>query len=72
MIKAIISIGLGLWTSFALSEHFAAGQNVLLQFEPGKPPVANAPLRLPLTYAHIMSLGDLCGIVGKPITAVKK
>lgn len=60
---------------FALSEHLAAGQQVALLFEPNKPPETNGLLHLlnglKLTYGNILSLGDLCGIVGQSISLGK-
>ncbi|MCE0722840.1 MULTISPECIES: phospholipase [Legionella] len=60
---------------FALSEHLAAGQQVALLFEPTKSPETNGLLHLrnglKLTYGNILSLGDLCGIVGQPISLGK-
>ena len=57
---------------FALSEHLAAGQQVTLLFDVTNPGERNKPLHLPnglnLSFGNILSLGDLCGIPGKPIS----
>lgn len=57
---------------FALSEYWAAGQKVTLQFNTEEAPQADVPLHLKnglaLTYADIISLGDLYGMVGYPIS----
>lgn len=57
---------------FALSEHLLAGQEIALLFEAGKPAETNSLLHLPngleLGYGNILSLGDLCGIEGQPIS----
>lgn len=54
------------------SEHLASGQKVSLRFDASIPPEINQPLTLSngltLTFANIISLGDLYGIVGEPIT----
>ncbi|VEG91713.1 phospholipase [Legionella spiritensis] len=61
--------------SFALSEHLAAGQQVLLKFDPQTPGEKNTLLHLnnglAVTYGHIISLGDLFGVVGKPVALGK-
>jgi hypothetical protein len=57
---------------FSLSEYWASGQKVTLQFNTEEPPQTNTPLHLKngliLTYADIISLGDLYGILGNPIS----
>ena len=59
-------------TGFALSEHWAIGQQVALRFDTTNPPAAAIPLHLKnglaLTFGDIISLGDLYGIIGKPIS----
>lgn len=58
--------------NFALSEHLAAGQKIALQFDINSLAEVNPTLTLPnglkLTFGNILSLGDLCGVVGQPIT----
>lgn len=57
---------------FALSEHLAAGQQVTLLFNVTDSGERNKPLHLPnglnLSFGNIVSLGDLCGILGQPIS----
>lgn len=57
---------------FALSEHWAMGQQVTLKFDLTQPAQAAIPLHLKngltLTFGDIISLGDLYGILGKPIS----
>lgn len=59
-------------TGFALSEHWALGQQVLLRFAADESPEAAVPLHLNngliLTFGDIMSLGDLYGVLGRPIS----
>ncbi|QBR83559.1 phospholipase [Legionella israelensis] len=61
--------------NFALSEHLASGQKIALRFEATSSPEVDRPLILPnglkLTFGNIISLGDLCGVVGQPITKGK-
>lgn len=76
----LISMGLSFYptahsnapTGFALSEHWAMGQQVTLRFDMAETPEAATPLHLKnglaLTIGDIISLGDLYGIVGKPIS----
>lgn len=58
--------------SFALSEHWAMGQRVKLRFNLTQPPEAATPLHLKngltLTFGDILSLGDLYGEPGSPIS----
>lgn len=58
--------------SFALSEHWSMGQQIKLRFDLNEVPQAGVVLHLKnglsLTAGDIMSLGDLYGIVGKPIS----
>lgn len=58
--------------SFALSEHWIMGQQVKLRFQVAQIPKAGLPLHLKnglsLTFGDIISLGDLYGILGKPIS----
>lgn len=58
--------------SFALSEHWSMGQQIKLRFDLNEVPQAGIVLHLKnglaLTAGDIMSLGDLYGIVGKPIS----
>lgn len=58
--------------SFALSEHWSMGQQIKLKFDLNEVPQAGVVLHLKnglaLTAGDIMSLGDLYGIVGKPIS----
>lgn len=57
---------------FALSEHWAIGQQVALRFKVDQAPEAALPLHLKngltLTFGDIISLGDLYGVLGKPIS----
>ncbi|RUR13645.1 phospholipase [Legionella sp. km772] len=57
---------------FSLSEYWAAGQKVTLQFNTEEPAKTDIPLHLKnsltLNYADIISLGDLYGILGRPIS----
>lgn len=57
---------------FSMSEYWAAGQKVTLQFNTEEPASTDTPLHLEngliLTYADIISLGDLYGILGYPIS----
>lgn len=57
---------------FTLSEHWAAGKNITLQFAADEQAAAAVPLHfsngLVLTFADILSLGDLYGILGSPIS----
>ncbi len=59
-------------SGFALSEHWAIGQQVALRFDVTQPPEAAIPLRLKngltLTFGDIISLGDIYGVLGKPIS----
>lgn len=59
-------------TGFALSEHWSMGQQILLRYDADHPPEAAMPLRLTnglsLTFGDILSLGDLYGILGSPIS----
>ena len=59
-------------TGFALSEHWAVGQQVTLRFDMTEPPKAATPLHLQnglaLSFGDIISLGDLYGIIGRPIS----
>ncbi len=56
---------------FAFSEHLAAGEQIALSFSTDRPAEKNTRLHLPnglyLSYAEIISLGDLYGIPEKPI-----
>lgn len=58
--------------SFALSEHWAMGQKVKLRFNLMQTPEAATPLHLKngltLTFGDILSLGDLYGVLGQPIS----
>ena len=58
--------------NFALSEHWAMGQQIKLRFTTLQSPIVAAPLNLQngltLTFGDIISLGDLYGIVGRPIS----
>lgn len=58
--------------SFALSEHWAMGQQVKLRFNLTQNPEAATPLHLKngliLSFGDILSLGDLYGSIGKPIS----
>ncbi|KGP63073.1 phosphatidylcholine-hydrolyzing phospholipase [Legionella norrlandica] len=58
--------------SFALSEHWSMGQQIKLRFDINETPQAGIVLHLKnglaLTAGDIISLGDLYGIVGKPIS----
>lgn len=60
---------------FALSEHWEMGQQVKLRFSANLPAKSTVPLHLPnglaLTYGDIISLGDLYGVIGKPISLGK-
>lgn len=63
--------------NFALSEHWAMGQQVKLRFNLTTPPESGTLLHLKnglaLSVGDIISLGDLYGVVGKPIShAVNK
>ncbi len=57
---------------FSLSEYWAAGQKVSLQFNTEEQAQTDLPLHLKngltVTYADIISLGDLYGIAGRPIS----
>ena len=57
---------------FALSEHWAIGQQVSLRFDLTQPPETAVPLHLKnglnLSFGDIISLGDLYGVVGRPIS----
>lgn len=57
---------------FSLSEYWTAGQKVSLQFNTEEPAKTDIPLHLKnsltVTYADIISLGDLYGILGRPIS----
>ena len=57
---------------FSFSEYWAAGQKVNLQFNTEEPAQTDLPLHLKnsltLTYADIISLGDLYGILKRPIS----
>jgi hypothetical protein len=80
--QSIMLICGGLWFSqltyadssagFALSEHWAIGQQITLKFDTNQPPKAAIPLHLQngltLTFGDIISLGDLYGVIGKPIS----
>jgi hypothetical protein len=59
-------------SGFALSEHWAMGQQVKLRFDVNQQPETAVPLHLKnglvLSYGDIMSLGDLYGIIGRPIS----
>ncbi len=59
-------------TGFALSEHWALGQQIALRFDVTQPSEAALPLHLKngltLTFGDIISLGDLYGVLGKPIS----
>lgn len=59
-------------SGFALSEHWAMGQQVKLRFElnqsPETAPALHLKNGLSLSFGDIISLGDLYGIVGKPIS----
>lgn len=59
-------------SGFALSEHWAMGQQVKLRFDVNHQPEAAVPLHLKngltLSYGDIMSLGDLYGIISRPIS----
>lgn len=72
-----------LWTSlafsgqtppngFALSEHLASGEKIALSFDSDTPAVVNPTLHLPnglkLSYGTLLSLGDLYGVLGQPIS----
>ncbi|HAT2009082.1 TPA: phospholipase [Legionella pneumophila] len=58
--------------SFALSEHWSMGQQIKLRFDINEVPQSGVVLHLKnglaLTAGDIISLGDLYGIVGKPIS----
>lgn len=57
---------------FAVSEHLAIGDQIKLRFNNDDQGIAAHPLHLPngldLTYGEIVSLGDMYGTVGKPIS----
>lgn len=58
--------------TFSLSEYWTAGQKVALQLNAEEPAKTEIPLHLKnnliLNYADIISLGDLYGILGRPIS----
>lgn len=58
--------------SMTRSEHWAAGQNIQLQFAAGEQATTATPLHLSnglvLSFADILSLGDIYGILGSPIS----
>ncbi|CEG57997.1 conserved exported protein of unknown function [Legionella fallonii LLAP-10] len=59
-------------TGFALSEHWSMGQQVMLHYDIAQSPEVATPLHLKngllLTFGDIISLGDLYGILGSPIS----
>ncbi|BCA94176.1 phosphatidylcholine hydrolyzing phospholipase [Legionella antarctica] len=59
-------------SGFALSEHWAIGQQIALKFDVTQPSQVAIPLHLKngliLTFGDIISLGDLYGVLGKPIS----
>lgn len=59
-------------SGFALSEHWAMGQQVKLRFDTSTPPDSGTALHLKngleLSFGDIISLGDLYGIIGKPVS----
>lgn len=58
--------------AFAISEHVALGNEVLLSFDANDPGQTNAMIHLPnsveMSYGEILSMGDFYAVIGKPIS----